>query len=112
MVRVPVSETLFPPWLIGVEAGVGVGLALALVFCVSRLEVDDVDRDARSVLLVCDSGVWLDSGVEVGVVGVDVDVGVVDVGVVDVEVSDVQGAKSVEMGTVKICCSPEMVTGT
>lgn len=42
------------------------------------------------------------------------EVGVVEVGVEEVEVldSDVQGAKSVEMGTVNTCCSPETVTGT
>lgn len=107
VVRVPVSETLLPPWLFGVDTGV-VDRGVVLSFVFWGLEVGDVDRDVRLVLLVCDSGVSVDVGV--------VEVGVVEVGAVDVVdevgVSDVQGAKSVEMGTVKTCCSPETVTGT
>lgn len=71
------------------DAAEGVGLA----FVFGELEVGDVDRDSRSVLLVRVSEVSVGSGVvEVGVVDVGVDVGVVDEVLDDVGVSDVQGA--------------------
>lgn len=114
-VRVPVAEVLLAGCWVGVDRDGVTGVGL--VFEVGGVEVGDVARDVRTPSLVSDSGVSVDvGGVEVGVVdvGVGVEVGVVEVGVEEVEVEeeDVQGANSVEMGTVKTCCSPEMVIGT